>query len=144
MKILFATDGSPCSTHAILKAKHLLPLAGAELYVVAVIDTTPMMVGYEGPGAGAAVLLNRLETEVKADLDRAIEIVQDMGYSVTALERQGDPAGQIVETAKEVGADLVVLGSHGRNALGRLILGSVSDAVLHHWHGATLVIRPEA
>lgn len=144
MKILFATDGSACSTHAMLKARHLLPLADAELFVVAVVDTTPLMVGYEGPGAGAVVLLDRIQADTQADLDRAVELFEDAGLKVTPLRREGEPAAQIVEAAKEVEADLVVLGTHGRNALGRLVLGSVSDAVLHHWHGATLVIRPEA
>lgn len=144
MKILFATDGSTCSTHAILKARHLLPLDQAEIYVVGVVDTTPLMVGYEGPGAGAVVLLDKIQADVKANLARAVEIFQDDGLTATALQREGEPAAQIVATAKELDADLVVLGSHGRNAVGRLILGSVSDAVLHHWHGTTLVVRPEA
>lgn len=144
MKIVFATDGTPFSTQAIEKARRLIALEGAEVYVVAVADIAPVMVGYEGPGAGAGVLMDRIHGEMSVHLAETIARFQEAGITATPIDREGDPAHVIVKAAEEVGADLVVVGSHGRSALGRLVQGSVSEAVLHHWHGPVMIVRPDA
>lgn len=55
----------------------------------------------------------------------------------------GSPDSRIVETAEEMKADMIVLGSHGYNRWERLLLGSVSDSVVHHAHCSVLIVRDE-
>lgn len=55
--------------------------------------------------------------------------------------RIGEPVKEILEVAREIGADMIVLGSHGRGAMGRLLIGSVSEAVLHGAACPVLVVR---
>jgi nucleotide-binding universal stress UspA family protein len=60
---------------------------------------------------------------------------------VSTRDAVGEPAAMIVETADELGADLIVVGTRNGNALERLVLGSTSTKVLHHAHCDVLVVR---
>ena len=149
MKILLTTDGSGCSHHAIREALRLLPLRDAAVTLLAV--TPPPLVGMDPMvGYGLADGLTdtmQLERDVEATHTHLVEarrILQEAGVQATELEREGDPAGTILETAKQLQPDVIVVGSHGRGAVERLLLGSVSDAVLRRWPGAVLVVRPPA
>lgn len=144
MKILFAIDGSPCSEFALQEACRLLPVSGAEAMVLSVLDTMVYAAGNEGLGIGLAQVIDREEQAIAADLARTKARLIERGASVNALELEGDPATVILETAQAFQPDVIVLGSHGRGPIGRLILGSVSDKVLHNWAGSVLVIRPKA
>jgi len=55
----------------------------------------------------------------------------------------GTPESRIVETAEEMRADVIIVGSHGYNRWERLLLGSVSDSVVHHAHCSVLIVRTE-
>jgi nucleotide-binding universal stress UspA family protein len=61
---------------------------------------------------------------------------------ITPCVRTGDPAHEIVAAAREWEADLIVLGTHGRQGIGRMFLGSVAETVLRHAPCAVLVIPP--
>ena len=150
MKILLAADGSEGSRHALREAARLLPLGQAEVYVLGVTPYAPIVVdpmggvGLMHTGTAAWTPGSPPPEDVTArHLDEALALLREVGVSATSLERDGDPAAQILAAAKELPADMIVLGSHGRSAIGRLVLGSVSENVLHHWHGAVLIIRPE-
>jgi len=60
---------------------------------------------------------------------------------VTSAVAQGDPKSLIIDAAEEWHADLIVLGSHGRNSLDRFLMGSVSDAIVRHAHCSVEVVR---
>ena len=68
----------------------------------------------------------------------------DSKLDLTTKVVTGNPPQVIVETAKEWNADLIVVGSHGRGFWKRMLVGSVSDAVLHHAPCSVLVIRDSA
>jgi nucleotide-binding universal stress UspA family protein len=144
MKILFAIDGSPNAAFALQEACRLLPVAGAEALVVSVLDTMAYATGNEGMGIGLSNVIDREERAIATDLARATAILNERGANARGVEREGDPAAMILDTAHAFQPDVIVLGSHGRGPIGRLVLGSVSDKVLHHWSGAVLVIRPES
>jgi nucleotide-binding universal stress UspA family protein len=144
MKILIAIDGSPNSAFALQEACRLLPVSGAETLVLSVLDTMIYAAGNEGMGVGLAEVIDREELAIASDLERARAFLTERGARADAIEREGDPATVILETARAFQPDVIVLGSHGRGPLGRLILGSVSDKVLHNWAGSVLVIRPQA
>jgi nucleotide-binding universal stress UspA family protein len=142
MKVLFATDGSPWSHKAICKAASMLRAEGTEFHLVSVADLVPLIAAGEAPLGGAAAALERELIHAEHDADRAVALLQEMGVSATAYRRDGNPATEIVSLAREIKADLIVMGAHGKNALERLLLGSTSDSVLHQWQGATLIVRP--
>lgn len=68
--------------------------------------------------------------DLRAELDRLRS--PDPAVTVTHLILEGDPAGVIVDVAREHGCDLIVMGTHGRSGLGRLVLGSVAEHVIRH------------
>jgi nucleotide-binding universal stress UspA family protein len=144
MKMLLTTDGSACATHAVQEAMRLLPMRGASVHVLGVTDTFTPRTIHEGAAEAVQALVDAELAAMDAHVEAAVATLAERGISATALSREGLPADVILHTARELGADLIVMGSHGRNALGRLVLGSVSDHVLHHHDGAVLVVRPEA
>ena len=144
MKILFTTDGSPCSDWAMREGCRLLGATGAEALVVAVLEPALYAAGYEGMGAGLTAIIDQESSRLAADLDKARAILGELGVHAAVRELEGDPASQILAVAAEFQPDVIVMGSHGRGPIGRLMLGSVSDKVLHHWAGSVLIIRPGA
>ncbi len=145
MKIMLATDGSASARHALNEALRLLSVRGAQVAVVAVtppIGLEPMAGMAPYPAVTVAPLPDVEDT--RQHLEDARHALEAAGVHPLLLSKTGDPATQIVEAAKAFDADILVLGSHGRGALGRLVLGSVSDAVAHHWAGATLIVHPPA
>jgi nucleotide-binding universal stress UspA family protein len=74
-------------------------------------------------------------------LNQAIAIAQRAGVEAEFSQSAGDPPQVICTTAKSWGADLIVVGSHGRKGLGELLLGSVSNYVMHHAPCSVLVVH---
>jgi nucleotide-binding universal stress UspA family protein len=68
----------------------------------------------------------------------------DSTVSVTPMLTDGDPTENILETARGLGCDLIVMGTHGRSGLGRLILGSVAEAVLRQAPCPVLTVKAPA
>lgn len=143
MKILIATDGSPWSQAAIREAARLLPLAQAEVHVIAVADLGAMVATAEGSGIAAAMLEDRELDEARADADQAVAMLAELGVQATPHRREGDVAHEIVALGRALAPDVLVIGAHAKNALERLFLGSTSDAIIHRWPGAVLVVRPK-
>lgn len=140
MHVLIATDGSPSADRAVAEAARLLPLSGARVTVLSVDDVA---LDWPGPAAAvgaASMLVVRDAAAIRADLDRAAAALAGTGATVETALREGDAATRILESARDLAADLVVVGSHGRGAMGRLLLGSVSTAVLHGFPGPVLVV----
>ncbi|MEB3330265.1 MAG: universal stress protein [Candidatus Sericytochromatia bacterium] len=144
MKVLITTDGSRWSQMAIRRAAALLDLASAEVHVLSVANLLPLLGAFETPLGGAGAALDQETLAAHQDAERALAVLQELGVTASVHQRDGDPAHEIVALARHLQADLIVLGAHAKHGLERLLLGSTSDAVLHRWAGATLVIRPTA
>ena len=139
-RVLFPTDGSPCSEQALREGLELAKNCGATATVLFVIEnpllTLPMLpegIPYE------ADLYDDLKKSGEEVLERARRIAQEAGVTVDTILHEGQPVPTIVEFAKE--HDLVVMGTHGRGGLEKLILGSVTEGVLHRTDKPVLVIR---
>jgi nucleotide-binding universal stress UspA family protein len=146
MNVLLTTDGSASAHHAIREALRLLPLREAGVTLLAV--TPPPLVGMDPMvGYGLADGLTesiQLEQDIKAThhhIEEARRLLNEAGITPVEIERQGDPAQAILKVAKETRPDMIVMGAHARGPVERFFLGSVSDSVVHHWHGAVLVVR---
>lgn len=147
MKILFATDGAKQSETASEMLRHFALSDGDEIKIISVVDmAVPMSIDIYGgylPDTGelektarenATKLLERTEERIKS-------YFPDKNLSVSSEVLFGSPESRIVETAEATQPDLIVLGSHGYSRWERLLLGSVSDSVVHHAPCSVLIVR---
>ena len=139
--IVAAVDLSDMSTDVLDVARALAHQNRAQLYVIHVVaDPFHAMYAVETSGLDVPELL--AEWTLAAE-DRLARLVQrhplEAGLITTAV-LAGSPAQEIVRYAADQRADLIVVGSHGRPLVGRLLLGSVADRVLHHAGRAVLVV----
>ena len=139
--ILVAVDGSDLAREAAATALGLLGPDHTRELVAAVSP-------HDGPDAGVLGRLDRplLSAEVIADHRRdaeahALDVGRALDLTGEVRVVTGEPGPVICETAAQVGADLVVVGSHGRGSVERVLLGSVSRHVLEHAPCPVLVHR---
>jgi nucleotide-binding universal stress UspA family protein len=148
MKILICTDGSEFSINAVNETCRLFPdLNKASIKVVCVYESYPVaMEPYAAPAEYYQSIIDAAREQAGhyagAAASKIREYVRDGDLDLDVEVIQGAPEREIVELAESWGADLVVVGSHGRGFWGRL-LGSVSDAVVHHAPCSVLVVRKE-
>lgn len=150
MHVLIATDGSE---QAVEAARFLRGFANpheiTRVTVIAVnrpIEETPFFaMGAAGISAETWEALNQsAESGVQAAIERTVAELSSLSVPIATLVRDGSPAEEIVDAARELHADLVVLGSRGWGAVRSVFLGSVSERVLHLAHCPVLVVRPAA
>ena len=145
MKILMATDGTKHSEAAVQMMCNFNFTKDCELKIVSIVDmAVPLAIDmYEGYMPSTIEIekmakenANKILEETKAQLAKSLP---DLAISTEVL--LGSPESRIVETAEEMDADLIVVGSHGYNRWERLLLGSVSDSVVRHAPCSVLVVR---
>jgi nucleotide-binding universal stress UspA family protein len=148
MRILVATDGSEFSRKAIDKWCELVGKSGpVAVRVVAVYE--PQTPAAAEPFAISAEYYQRLDDmareRAKEVADAAVSDLREKcgnaDLEITASTELGRPAKVILDHANDWKPDLIVVGSHGRGFWGRLTLGSVSDAVVHHANCSVLVVK---
>jgi universal stress protein A len=147
MKILFATDGAKQSNAAIDMFKRLVISDGDEIKIVSVVDlAVPMAIDIYG---GYVPDTSEYEKAARENAERVLaeaseKLSAQLGDRKVAVETEvlfGSPESRIVEVADEMQPELVVVGSHGYSGWERLLLGSVSDAVVHHAPCSVMVVR---
>lgn len=127
--ILVAVDDSKQAQWALDEAVALAPGLEGRISLVHVLGLPPAM---------APEFTYQEAVQRPALLRAANDLLKECASRVPAellkkqILREGDAADQIIATAKEVGADLIVIGTHARGALGRFLLGSVAELVVRH------------
>ena len=146
-RILIATDGSDLSRKAVTSGISLAKLTGAELVALKVVPRYPVSY-FEGGGsvAAAAKEVAQIEQQWADDALAVAEAVKTSaeaaGVKAKAVIVTSDLiAESIIATAKKHECDLIVMASHGRRGLKRLLLGSETQHVLTHSHIPVLVLR---
>lgn len=139
--ILVGVDGSAKSLEAARYAMGLAEQTKAKLTFVFVIEP-PQIIPF-GPMEGFVTAGPSKSTE---DVTRAEKIVETLAKERPALNiatrvELGDAADVIVESAAKLGVDLIVVGARGQNVAQRVLLGSVSDRVVHHAPCPVTVVR---
>jgi len=134
-----AIDGSKKSGAALDVAIGEAKIHGAALHVVYVIETglfssIPMDNTWE-------VIYGLLENQGKEAQLAAVKQAEARGLAITTHLKEGHAGEEILRLAREAGADLIVVGSHGKSNLDRILLGSVSSFVVAHSPVSTLVVR---
>ncbi len=144
---ILADDGSETAarareflaTHPCLAPRAVEVLAVADVtYSTAAVMATPVGAGVPGDWEGAAA---HARGEAGEAARAAAARLSEAGLVASAETREGDPAHEIVHAAREHDSDLVVLGSHGRTGLARLLLGSVARNVLLEAPCSVLLVR---
>jgi nucleotide-binding universal stress UspA family protein len=142
MKILLAIDGSSHSQDAVDEvAKRPWPL-NSIIRVLSVFEPyTPPATEFVLAGATLDDITRQQITEANRLTTGAAGAIKAANLSTEVVVREGDPRSAIVDEADEWGADLIVVGSHGRTGIKRLLLGSVAEAVVGHAHCSIEVVR---
>jgi nucleotide-binding universal stress UspA family protein len=141
MKILLAIDGSLHSQSAVDEVARRPWPSGSTIRVMSVFQTyTPPATEFVA-GATLDNVRQRLATGAEEIATRAADALKNVGVSTETVVREGDPRSAIVDEADEWGADLIVVGSHGRTGLKRWLLGSVAQAVVGHASCSVEVVR---
>lgn len=138
--ILVPVDFSEHSDEALRVAVELTELFGARLHVTHVYQI-PVYGGVGDYGAIQGQLMETVRDGAKQALDDAVAKLRSKGIEVEGHLREGFPAERIVELAEEVGADLLVMGTHGRTGLQHFLLGSVAERTLRTAPCAVLTVR---
>ena len=140
--ILFPTDFSPASQTAFVLACALARDYQARLVVLHVMEPPRANFGELGP-------VYPVPGEMRAELEAALGQLKPVGGPVSMERRvvEGAPVGTIVDVARQLPAELIVLGTHGRRGIGRVLMGSVAENVLRQAPCPVLAVRsplPEA
>ncbi|HEX5827007.1 MAG TPA: universal stress protein [Candidatus Limnocylindrales bacterium] len=138
-KLLLATDLSEASASATDEAFELALELKASLLVVSVIDPGALLL----PGGRFRARVDQVRERREQLAQGLVERGREQGLDVSFLVWTGDPGDMIVEAAQSEHADMVLVGSHGRGAVGRFFLGSVSEHVVRHAPCPVLVVRPK-
>lgn len=144
-KILVATDGSNLSKKAVQSAISLAALTGASLVAIKVVPRYPQSY-FEGGLALQATEVGRIEKqwaeEGQSVVDEVKKLAEGQGVKTRALTIKSDVVSDaIISSAKKHKCDLIVMASHGRRGVKRLLLGSETQQVLTHSHIPVLVLR---
>ncbi len=146
MKILLAVDGSPYSDAAVNEVMHRPWPAQSEVKVITASET-PTVVGME-PWAVLPQYFEEIEKSFREAAESVIKTAllklktsQDSTLKISSEIIQGSPGQVIVDEAEWWGADLIVMGSRGLGVWNRLLLGSVSSAVVHHAKCSVEIVR---
>ena len=143
--IVVAVDFSDISQHVYLTAREMARLHHARLHVVhAIGDPFSSMYAVETTGLDLPDVLRQWTDVAQKRLAALIEEHPLDADLVTTAVLPGSPAHAIVKYAADRQADLIVVGSHGRGAVSRLLLGSVAERVLHHAGRSVLVVSHQA
>lgn len=140
-RVLCATDLSPASDAAWAFARRLGRATGAELALVHVLPPIPIPLE---AGFDAATYQRLAEADRGSATTRLEELQAAAGLRVTTRVVDGPPAPRILEMAADWGADVAVVGTHGRTGLDRLLLGSVAEQVVHLARCPVVTVRSAA
>jgi nucleotide-binding universal stress UspA family protein len=146
-RLLVAVDGSATGEKALREAISLGKELNADIHALYVAPSknyplTPPSPAFSRIDPTYDALAKIIDEETEHIQRRIKNIADEIGADVTIHIERGDARGEIINLAQQLGADLIVLGSVGRNRLDRLLLGSVSAYVVEHSPISTLVVRP--
>lgn len=143
-RIIVPVDGSETSNKALVAALQLARDAGGRVRLIHVLEDMTYLSGYEPYGDYSAELLQVMREAGTKVLDDALAIAQSSGVEADSVlfEPPGGRLAEVVaEAARQWKADLVVVGTHGRRGVGRLLLGSGAEQILRLAPVPVLVVR---
>ena len=141
--VLVPLDGSGFAEAALPIAKQLVGRAGGRLHLATADQPSPVLVGAGEITSAFHALGQECRLEDESYLVRTAAMIGKAGGASVRVSLLEGPGGEaICEEADRIGADLVVMSTHGRNAMGRALLGSVADYVVRHAARPVLLVKP--
>jgi nucleotide-binding universal stress UspA family protein len=140
--ILAPTDFSDTANHAVEQAIELALRYGAELHMLHIVEAHG-----DSPGATSALTdyLEKLEDDAEQSLALKVDVLRGNKVNVFyETSRDATPFDGIAKKVEQLEPDLVVMGTHGRTGLGRLVMGSVAEKVLRHVRVNQLALHKNA
>ena len=144
MRILLALDDSECSTGAMDSLIAQFKTKDATVRLLHVVEPFPeRLAKRRGSRQSPDFVAARVEQRKLAEklLSRATEKLRTAGFIVTSSVEEGDARDVILHHAENWGADLIMVGSHGRTGLVHFLMGSVSEAVARHAGCSVEIVR---
>ena len=144
-RILLATDGSKLSGKAVQTAMELTQIFSADLVAVKVVPHY-IQTYFEGSFAINDVDVKNIESQWETAAQKTLDEVQALALAKglhihTRVVKSDDIAQGLIDTAKQLNSELIVMASHGRKGIKRLLLGSETTSVLTHATIPVLVLR---
>lgn len=143
-RILVPVDGSETANKALVAALQIARDSGGRVRIIHVIEEMAYLTGYEQYGGYSGELISAMRENGNKVLNDAMAIAQAAGVEADNLlfDNFGERLGEVVaNTAKQWDADLIVVGTHGRHGIGRMLLGSGAEQILRLAPVPVLVIR---
>lgn len=144
-RILVSVDGSATSGKGLDEAAKLAKVCGASLRLIHIVDPIPFTTGYEAMGRNTGREIADIEAAAQKLLDEGKQQAMANGASDvdTALVERSTAriSERIVEHAKSWGAELIVIGTHGRRGVGRILLGSDAEQTVRIAPVPVLLVR---
>lgn len=137
--ILVAIDGSEISEKAFDDAIRQANAWKADLHAVYVVESG--LFSDIPVDSKLEIMYSLLEQEGITALEKIKEIAQKKNITVTTHFEQGHAGDTILSTAEKIKADLIIMGSHGKSNIDRILIGSVSSFVVEHSKVSVLVVR---
>lgn len=145
MRILIAVDQSPHSARAVRFVSRMRWPAGSRV-IVASVMTPPLPPPVAGVDAGVSLMVEVSAEQVAETRARVAEAEAELRAAGIATESRtptGDPRDILLRLVEDERVDLIVLGSHGRTGLAKLLLGSVSSHAVTHARCSVLVVKED-
>ncbi|MFL5895449.1 MAG: universal stress protein [Thermoleophilaceae bacterium] len=139
--IVVGTDGSEPAERALREAVAIAAREGGRLHLVTAYPDPAMI--KERITSGATTASMNLSEVADTVLARGARQAAEQGVEVETHAAEGDPAAVIIDTAKEQGADLIVVGNRGLTGIRRFLLGSVSSKVSEHAGCSVMIVRAD-
>ena len=144
--LLVPLDGSALAEVALPYAVELAARTGATIHLVRVVDVPAMLYQSWVQMPASADIINQLEQDLVQDAESYLTMVAEQlrsqGVDVKTRVRSGLPVAELLALEQEVQPDLVVMATHGRSGLSRLVLGSVAERLLREGTVPLLLVRP--
>jgi nucleotide-binding universal stress UspA family protein len=144
MKIVLGVDDSKFSAEAVRSVMEQFPSDGTEVYVVHAIE--PISAYFSAEYFPHFVLqVEAVEQDRLKQADTLVEAISEKlrksGFRTSKKIVRGDPRSVLLDCAEKCKADLIVVGSHGLKGLNRMLMGSISEAVIRHAPCSVQVVR---
>jgi nucleotide-binding universal stress UspA family protein len=143
LRLLVPLDGSELAEEAIETTERLAGSLNAELLLLSIVEPPP----YPLYGDGYTYIPFDQDVELRSSrqyLQSQVDRLQARGIKVSARATTGSPSSIVAQVARDAEVDAVMMATHGRSGLARLVLGSVATAVLQQVNVPVLLVRPTA
>lgn len=140
MKILIGVDLSDSTQKVVKIAMELAKALSARVWLLHVAEPDPDFVGFEAGPQSVRDSLSKIFHVEHCQIQEIADRFRTAGLDATALLVQGEAAETILKEASKLGVDMIVVGSHGRGAMYHLVVGSISEGVLHGSECPILVV----